>query len=185
MFSWVSCTCLFFFFFNLGKIAAYFYIVQTILWLEKTNEIWETLRRNILLVRGKISTVKWKNMSQFPIKKSVGDVDSPLLTPRKVVSIELLLEKLFSSLFNLLGILFIILKPKTLSTMVINMNFGGMLSYAPERPKLMQQGRSRLTQPGSSQWVLLINSHKLLPHTQIQAQTHMCTGPGFKEKDVS
>ena len=150
MFSWVSCTC-FFFLFNLGKIAAYLYIVQSILWLEKTNEIRETHRRNILLVRGKISTVKWKNMSQFPIKKSVGDVDSPLLTPRKVVSIELLLEKLFSSLFNLLGILFIILKPKTLSTMVINMNFGGMLSYAPERPKLMQQGRSRLTQPGSSQ----------------------------------
>ena len=28
-----------FFFFNLGKIAAYLYIVQTILWLEKTNEI--------------------------------------------------------------------------------------------------------------------------------------------------
>ena len=76
-------------------------------------------------------------MSQFPIKKSVGDVDSPLLTPRKVVSIELLLEKCFSSLFHLLGILFIILKPKTLSTMVINVNLGGMLGYAPERPRLM------------------------------------------------
>ena len=73
-------------------------------------------------------------MAQFPIKKGVGDVDSLLLIPRKVVSIELLFEKLFSNLLHLLGILFIILKPQTLSTKVINVNLGGILSYVPERP---------------------------------------------------
>ena len=80
----------------------------------------------MLVVRGKNYTVKWKVMAQFPIKKGVGDVDSPLLTPRKVVSTELLFAKLFSNLFHLLGILFTTLKPQTLSTKVINVNLGCM-----------------------------------------------------------
>ena len=88
----------------------------------------------MLVVKGENYTVKWKDMAQFPIKKGVGDVDSLLLIPRKVVSKELLFEKLFSNLFHLLGILFIILKPQTLSTKVINVNLGGILSYVPERP---------------------------------------------------
>lgn len=143
---------LFRFVLNLGEKTAYLYIVQTILWLGKTSEIQETLWRDILLVvRGKNYTVKWKVMAQFPIKKGVGDVDSPLLTPRKVVSTELLFAKLFSNLFHLLGILFTILKPQTLSTKVINVNLGGILSYVPERPKRMQQGRRGITESGSSQ----------------------------------